>query len=89
VLTRAKDHNIDSRVVLSQGRNREEYDSEVLSIINSYGVDLILLIGFMRILSPVLIDQYPNRIINVHPSLLPEFAGGMDLNVHKEVLASG
>jgi len=90
VLTRAKNYNIDSKVILSQGKTREEFDSEVLSIINSHGgVDLILLIGFMRIISPVLIDQYPNRIINVHPSLLPAFAGGMDTMVHKKVLESG
>lgn len=68
------------------------------------GVDLILLIGFMRIVSARLINAYPNRILNVHPSLLPEvrrvnftsllaqylqFAGGMDMKVHETVLAAG
>jgi len=43
----------------------------------------------MRIVSPFLISKYPNRLLNVHPSLLPEFAGGMDLNVHEQVLKAG
>jgi len=52
-------------------------------------VDLVLLIGFMRILSAKFVQQYPDRIMNVHPSLLPAFAGGMDLNVHAAVLKAG
>ena len=57
--------------------------------LSNYQIDLILLIGWMRILSPVLVKSYKNKIINVHPSLLPKFAGGMDTNVHKEVLDAG
>ena len=52
-------------------------------------VDLILLIGYMRILSAPFVNKYKNKILNVHPSLLPAFAGGMDLNVHEEVIKSG
>jgi len=50
---------------------------------------LILLIGYMRILSPTFTTKYKNKILNVHPSLLPKFAGGMDTNVHEEVLKAG
>ena len=52
-------------------------------------VELVLLIGYMRILSPWLVRKYKDKIINIHPSLLPAFAGGMDKDVHQEVLKSG
>ncbi len=55
--------------------SREEYDSEVLKVIEPYGVDLIALAGFMRILSPIFVRAYKNRIINLHPALLPSFPG--------------
>ncbi len=67
-------------------KRREAYDREAVKILESHGADLILLIGYMRIISPYFVKKYPNRIMNIHPSLLPEFAGGMDLNVHEEVL---
>ena len=75
--------------VVSKGKNREEFDREVLSLLAPYQVDVVLLIGFMRIISHLLIDAYYNRIINVHPSLLPLHAGGMDTDVHAAVLAAG
>ena len=52
-------------------------------------VDLILLIGFMRILSASFCKQWRNKILNVHPSLLPKYGGGMDIDVHKQVLLNG
>ena len=52
-------------------------------------MELVLLIGYMRILSPEFVEEWENRIMNIHPSLLPAFAGGMDLNVHEEVLKRG
>ena len=54
--------------------------------LDSYGVDLVLMVGYMRIVSCVFTSHYPYRCINIHPSLLPAFAGGMDLSVHQAVL---
>ena len=55
-------------------------------ILKEHNVDLILLIGFMRILSSTFCSNWAGKILNVHPSLLPKYAGGMDTNVHEEVL---
>jgi phosphoribosylglycinamide formyltransferase-1 len=59
------------------------------TVLNTHGVDLVLLIGFMRILSPQFCRVWQNKLLNVHPSLLPKYAGGMDTNVHEEVLKNG
>ncbi|MEK6942777.1 MAG: phosphoribosylglycinamide formyltransferase [Nanoarchaeota archaeon] len=85
-LERAKKHNIKSVFVESKGKEREHYDREVANVLNENNVELILLIGYMRILSPFFVRKYKNKIMNIHPSLLPAFAGGMDKNVHEEVL---
>jgi phosphoribosylglycinamide formyltransferase-1 len=58
-------------------------------VLEEKGVDLILLIGYMRFLSPWFVDRFRNRIINVHPSLLPAFGGGMDMDVHRKILDYG
>lgn len=87
ILERAKNHNLNTNcLILKKGETREEYDTRLVAELKKYNPDLILLIGWMRILSPVFINAYRNKILNVHPSLLPKFAGGMDLNVHEEVL---
>lgn len=65
---------------------RENFDMEVASILDKCNVDLILLVGYMRILSPWLVRKYKNKIINIHPSLLPKYAGRMDMDVYAEVL---
>lgn len=58
-----------------QFAGREAYDSELVRILNSRGVQLVCLAGFMRIISPMFVDAFRNRIINIHPSLLPSFKG--------------
>ena len=86
VLEKAKVAGIPAMTVVSKGKTREEFDREVIGVFQAYKVDLVLMIGFMRILSHLLIDAYYHRILNVHPSLLPLHAGGMDTDVHQAVL---
>jgi phosphoribosylglycinamide formyltransferase-1 len=88
ILEKAKNWGLNYQYV-EPIKNREEYDQKIIAELKKYPIDLILLIGYMRILSPVFVRAFPNRIMNVHPSLLPAFAGGMDANVHEEVLKSG
>ena len=85
-LERAKNHNIKAVFIDSKGKEREAYDKEVAKKLDNNNVDLILLIGYMRILSSWFVKKYKNKIMNIHPSLLPKYAGGMDRNVHAEVL---
>lgn len=90
ILERAKNHNLPAVYVpAKKEETREEYDQKLINQLTNYPIDLILLIGYMRIVSPLFINAYRGKIINVHPSLLPKFAGGMDLNVHEEVLKAG
>ena len=86
ILERAANHNIPNFFISHLGKNREEFDDEISAIFKKYEVDLVLLIGFMRILSSKFCKEWSGRILNVHPSLLPKYAGGMDMNVHEEVI---
>ncbi|MFH0875293.1 MAG: phosphoribosylglycinamide formyltransferase [archaeon] len=88
-LERAKNHGIKALFIDPSGKTKEEYDSEISSILDKENVKLVLLIGYMKLIGKSFIDKYKNKIMNIHPSLLPAFAGGMDLNVHEEVLARG
>ncbi len=90
-LERAKKHGIDACFVNPENKNREEHEKEVSEIIDKYSVDLIVLAGYLRMLTPYFISNYRNRIINIHPALLPFFGGkGMyGEKVHKAVLDSG
>ncbi len=85
-LERARNHKIKAVFVDSKNKEREQFDKEASKILDKNNVDLILLIGYMRILSPWFVKKYKNRIMNIHPSLLPKYPGGMDLDVHAEVL---
>ena len=86
---RAKKHNIETIIISSKGVEREDFDKKVAAELEKRGVKLILLIGYMRYLSKWFVDKYENKIMNIHPSLLPAFAGGMDKNVHEEILKHG
>ena len=68
--------------------SREVFDKEVVDTLDYFEVDLVILGGFMRLFSKVMIDRYQNKIINIHPSLLPKHPG-MDLAVHQEVIDDG
>lgn len=88
-IERAQESGFPTYTFAAKGKTREEYDAEVLTALSDLNVDLIVLVGYMRILSSDFVSAYEKRIINVHPSLLPEFAGGMDANVHQDVLDAG
>ena len=74
------------KISRAKGKGREEFDKEVSKELEKNKVQLILLIGYMRFLSPWFVNKYKNKIMNIHPSLLPKYAGGMDKDVHAEVL---
>lgn len=87
-LERAKAANIKTYFLDPGDLKREEYDQAVAAILEKEEVELIVLIGYMRLFSPWFVEQYRNKIINVHPSLLPAFPG-IDRVVHQEVLDYG
>lgn len=89
VIETARELSVPYKIIEKGDRNREEYDEELIRVLEKDGIDLILLIGWMRILSKPFIDRFLGKILNIHPSLLPKYAGGMDLNVHEEVLRNG
>ena len=86
ILERAKTYNIPNVYISHKNKTRNAFDSEVSNVLDKYQIDLILLIGFMRILSEDFCRRWSYKILNVHPSLLPKYSGGMDSNVHEEVL---
>ena len=86
ILKRAQAHNTQNVFISHKNKDREDFDSEMTMVLKKNSVELILLIGFMRILSSKFCNQWNGKILNVHPSLLPKYAGGMDTNVHEEVL---
>jgi phosphoribosylglycinamide formyltransferase 1 len=71
----AKSRGIATSVIPSKGLEREAYDRQVVSVLNERRVDLVCLAGYMRLLSPYFVAAFPNRILNIHPSLLPSFPG--------------
>ena len=71
----AKRRGLDARVIPSKGKVREQHDAEVVAALQERRVDLVCLAGYMRLLSPWFVQQFPNRILNIHPSLLPAFPG--------------
>lgn len=75
-LKRAEEHGIPTLVINHRDfKSREEFEGEILKHLEPLGIELIVLAGFMRILSPVLVRAYSNRMINLHPALLPSFPG--------------
>lgn len=87
-LERAKKYGIEALFLDPKGKSPEEYDKEILNEIEKRKADLILLIGYNKYLTKVLINKYKNKIMNIHPSLLPAFPG-WDKKVHKAVLDYG
>ena len=85
-IERAKSRGIASKVIPSKGLEREPFDRQVAGVLNEYKVDLVCLAGYMRLLSPFFVAAFPNRILNIHPSLLPSFPG---LEAQKQALEYG
>src|SRR5580700_10925414 len=71
----AKRMGLEALVIPSKGKTREEHDREVVAALQQHRVDLVCLAGYMRLLSPWFVQQFPHRILNIHPSLLPAFPG--------------
>jgi phosphoribosylglycinamide formyltransferase 1 len=71
----ARRRGLNALVIPSKGKVREDHDGEVVAALRQHQVDLVCLAGYMRLLSPWFVQQFPNRILNIHPSLLPAFPG--------------
>lgn len=71
----ARKLGLPTRVFVSKGRKRAEHDADVTACLREHKVDLVILAGYMRLLSPEFIAAFPNRILNIHPALLPAFTG--------------
>ena len=82
----ARLRGLDARVIPSKGKEREAHDREMVAVLKEKKVDLVCLAGYMRLLSPWFIQQFPQRILNIHPSLLPAFPG---LEAQKQALEHG
>lgn len=86
-LVRAKENDIPTLFLSPKDyKKREEFDKKVVEVLNNYKVDLILLAGFMRIVTSALIEPFKNRIMNIHPALLPSFPG---MNAQKQAIDYG
>ena len=85
-LERAKERGLKTIVIERQGRPREEHDREIVAALQKHEVDIVCLAGYMRLLSRVFLEAYPNRILNIHPSLLPAFPG---LDAQRQALQQG
>lgn len=85
-LEKAKARDVETVVIERNKRSREEHDADIIAELKKREVELVCLAGYMRLLSPSFIKAFPDRIINIHPSLLPAYPG---LDVHERVLAAG
>ena len=74
-LERAKKHRIDAYAFPHKGVTREQHEADIIECLDQHGVDLVVLAGYLRILTPVFINKYAGRLMNTHPALLPAFPG--------------
>jgi phosphoribosylglycinamide formyltransferase-1 len=85
-LETARKPGLTTLAIPSKGKPREDHDREVVAALQQHKVDLICLAGYMRLLSPWFVQQFPHRILNIHPSLLPSFPG---LEAQEQAFAYG
>ena len=91
-LERAANFGVETAVVRRKDyATSEEFDAALLSVLKNHGIELVVLAGFLSVLGPSVIAAYPNRILNIHPSLIPSFCGPgyYGLKVHEEALKRG
>src|SRR5215213_6231665 len=82
----ARERGIEAIAIERRGRNREEHEREIISVLRERHVDLVCLAGYMRLLSPCFIEAFRGRIVNIHPSVLPAFPG---LDAQRQALEHG
>ena len=82
----AEQRGIHTHVIQSKGLGRAEHDAAVVKCLREHSVDLVCLAGYMRLISPVFLQAFPNRVLNIHPSLLPAFPG---LDAQRQALEYG
>ncbi len=85
-LEKAKTLGVETVVIPKKGRSREDHDAEIVQELKKRGVELVCLAGYMRLLSSDFVKAFPNRILNIHPSLLPSFKG---LQAHEQAIEYG
>jgi phosphoribosylglycinamide formyltransferase 1 len=85
-ITTARQRGLNALVIPSKARPRAEHDREIVAALKEHKVDLVCLAGYMRLLSPWFVQQFPQRIVNIHPSLLPAFPG---LEAQEQAFAYG
>ena len=82
----ARERGIEAVAIERRGRNREEHEQEIISVLRERHVDLVCLAGYMRLLSPCFVEAFRGKILNIHPSLLPDFPG---LDAQRQALDHG
>ena len=85
-LAKAKERGVETLIIERRGRSREDHDREIAKALGEHQIEIVCLAGYMRLLSPEFIAAFRNRILNIHPSLLPDFPG---LHPHKKALEAG
>lgn len=85
-LEKARQHGVEALVISHQGLSREEHERRVVAELKKRGVSLVCLAGYMRVLSPYFLSEFPQRVLNIHPSLLPAFPG---LEAQRQALEYG
>lgn len=85
-LERAALFDVTTMYLSEEGKSREEYDREIMQVLSDHEVDLVLLAGYMKVLTPEFVNAYAGRIMNIHPSLLPSFPG---LHAQKQAFDAG
>jgi phosphoribosylglycinamide formyltransferase-1 len=85
-LAAARNRGLNALAIPSKSKSREEHDREIVNSLKQHHVDLVCLAGYMRLLSPWFVQQFPRKILNIHPSLLPAFPG---LEAHEQAFAYG
>ena len=85
-LERARKAGVPAIWISHRKRTRQDFEQELIRVLQEYGVSWVMLAGFMRVLTPLFLTEYPNRVLNIHPSLLPSFPG---INAQQQAFDSG